>query len=94
MKDENSEERYVAVYVRAHKSLELQEDKSYIISCGKGNFRNARRRAHRPPIDIAVSVCSSPVAKAAATAEERRHSIPASDENASLGVDGSNVNNE
>ncbi|XP_018493743.1 uncharacterized protein LOC100901865 [Galendromus occidentalis] len=46
-KREFSEERYVAVYVRVHKSLELQEDKSYIISCGKGNFRNARNELNR-----------------------------------------------
>lgn len=46
-KRDNSEERYVAVYVRAHKSLELQEDKSYIITCGKSNYRNARNELHR-----------------------------------------------
>ncbi|XP_022659244.1 uncharacterized protein LOC111258975 isoform X2 [Varroa jacobsoni] len=51
-KREFSEERYVAVYVRAHKSLELQEDKSYIISCGKGNFRNARNELNRVTLNF------------------------------------------
>ena len=38
--NEKSEERSVAVSVRIHKTLELADDKFYMITCGKAGFQN------------------------------------------------------
>lgn len=46
-KKEGSEERSVAISIRVHKALELSDDKSYVITCGKNNFRNARNELYR-----------------------------------------------
>ncbi|KAK3908464.1 Cuticlin-6 [Frankliniella fusca] len=37
-----SEERSVPVAVRVHRTLELHDDKFYVITCGKAGFRNSR----------------------------------------------------
>ena len=37
---QKSEERSVAVAVRIHKTLELADDKFYMITCGKAGFQN------------------------------------------------------
>lgn len=42
-----TEERSVAISIRVHKALELSDDKSYVITCGKNNFRNARNELYR-----------------------------------------------
>lgn len=46
-KKEGTEERSVAISIRVHKALELSDDKSYVITCGKNNFRNARNELYR-----------------------------------------------
>ena len=40
--DPASDERSVAVAVRTHKTLELVDDKFYMITCGKAGFQNTR----------------------------------------------------
>ena len=40
--DPDSDERSVAVAVRTHKTLELVDDKFYMITCGKAGFQNTR----------------------------------------------------
>jgi hypothetical protein len=42
-----SEERTVALSVRLHKTLELSEDKYFIITCAQSGFRNARNELSR-----------------------------------------------
>ncbi|XP_026328389.1 uncharacterized protein LOC113236499 isoform X2 [Hyposmocoma kahamanoa] len=37
-----TDERSVPLAVRVHRTLELADDKSYVITCGKAGFRNAR----------------------------------------------------
>ncbi|XP_044260971.1 uncharacterized protein LOC123008951 isoform X2 [Tribolium madens] len=37
-----TEERSVPIAVRIHRTLELADDKFYVITCGKAGFRNAR----------------------------------------------------
>ncbi|XP_064486840.1 uncharacterized protein LOC135399081 [Ornithodoros turicata] len=44
---DGSEERSVAISIRVHKALELSDDKSYVITCGKNNFRNGRNEHYR-----------------------------------------------
>lgn len=39
---QKTEERSVPIAVRIHKTLELADDKSYVITCGKAGFKNAR----------------------------------------------------
>lgn len=39
---QKTEERSVSIAVRIHKTLELADDKFYVITCGKAGFRNAR----------------------------------------------------
>ena len=38
--NEKTEERSVAVAVRIHKTLELADDKFYMITCGRAGFQN------------------------------------------------------
>lgn len=38
----NSDERSVPIAVRIHKTLELADDKFYVITCGKAGFKNAK----------------------------------------------------
>ena len=40
--DPKSDERSVAVAVRTHKTLELVDDKFYMITCGKAGFQNTK----------------------------------------------------
>lgn len=40
--DPTSDERSVAVAIRTHKTLELVDDKFYMITCGKAGFQNTR----------------------------------------------------
>eukprot|EP00095_Tigriopus_kingsejongensis_P005838 maker-scaffold425_size175135-snap-gene-0.49 protein:Tk05838 transcript:maker-scaffold425_size175135-snap-gene-0.49-mRNA-1 annotation:"PREDICTED: uncharacterized protein LOC101740299" len=40
----NSDERSVAVAVRTHRTLELVDDKFYMITCGKAGFQNSRNQ--------------------------------------------------
>ena len=39
---QKTEERSLPVAVRIHKTLELADDKFYVITCGKAGFKNAR----------------------------------------------------
>lgn len=39
---QQTEERSVPIAVRIHRTLELADDKFYVITCGKAGFRNAR----------------------------------------------------
>ena len=41
---QKTEERSVAVAVRLHKTLELADDKFYMITCGKAGFQNNNNR--------------------------------------------------
>lgn len=40
--DKKVQERRVAIYVRKHPSIELYDDKLYIVRCGKAGFQNTR----------------------------------------------------
>jgi len=42
--DPKSDERSVAVAVRTHKTLELVDDKFYMITCGKAGFQNTKNQ--------------------------------------------------
>lgn len=39
---QKTEERSLPIAVRVHKTLELADDKFYVITCGKAGFKNAR----------------------------------------------------
>ena len=38
----NTEERRVAIAVRAHETIELLEDKLYVVTCGRAGYQNSR----------------------------------------------------
>ncbi|KYQ56239.1 hypothetical protein ALC60_04853 [Trachymyrmex zeteki] len=40
--DNHTEERSIPIAVRIHKTLELADDKFYVITCGKAGFKNAK----------------------------------------------------
>lgn len=42
--NEKTEERSVAIAVRIHRTLELADDKFYIITCGKAGFQNTHNQ--------------------------------------------------
>lgn len=39
---QDTEERSIPIAVRIHKTLELADDKFYVITCGKAGFKNAK----------------------------------------------------
>jgi hypothetical protein len=39
---QHTEERSIPIAVRIHKTLELADDKFYVITCGKAGFKNAK----------------------------------------------------
>lgn len=39
---QKTEERSIPIAVRLHRTLELAEDKFYVITCGKAGFKNAK----------------------------------------------------
>lgn len=39
---QKTEERSVPVAVRVHRTLELADDKIYVITCGKSGFKNSK----------------------------------------------------
>ena len=41
---QDTEERSVAIAVRMHKTLELADDKYYMITCGKAGFQNLNNK--------------------------------------------------
>ena len=41
---EDSDERSVAIAVRIHKTLELADDKYYMITCGRAGFQNLQNK--------------------------------------------------
>jgi len=40
--DQKTEERRVAIAVRAHPTIELLEDRVYVVTCGRAGFQNSR----------------------------------------------------
>lgn len=50
--NKGSQKRSVAVAVRVHKTLELSEDKFYLVSCGNSGFRNARNEFSRVSLNF------------------------------------------
>ncbi|XP_013788094.2 uncharacterized protein LOC106472011 [Limulus polyphemus] len=47
LSEERTEEKSVVVVIRAHRTLELSDDKFYHITCGKSGFLNARNELSR-----------------------------------------------
>merc|ERR1719266_3071085 len=50
--NEKSEERSVAVAVRIHKTLELADDKYYMITCGKAGFQNQENKTSLVSLEL------------------------------------------
>lgn len=41
---QKTEERSVPIAVRVHRTLELADDKNYVITCGKAGFKNSNNQ--------------------------------------------------
>ncbi|KAF4527742.1 hypothetical protein B566_EDAN014952, partial [Ephemera danica] len=51
-----TDERSVPIAVRIHRTLELADDKFYVITCGKAGFKNAKADVSRPDSTYGIRV--------------------------------------
>ena len=49
---QDTEERSVAVAVRIHRTLELADDKYYMITCGKAGFQNQENKTSLVSLEL------------------------------------------
>ena len=56
--EQSTEERRVAIAVRAHPTIELLEDKVYVVSCGRAGFQNSRNEVSI--VQLRVTLPSDP----------------------------------
>ena len=59
--DQKAEERSVAIAVRAHPTIELLEDRVYVVSCGRAGFQNSRNEVSI--VQLRVTLPSDPLPK-------------------------------
>ena len=56
-----TEERRLALAVRAHPTIELLEDRLYVVTCGRAGFQNSRNEVS--VVQLKVSLPSNPIRK-------------------------------
>jgi len=73
--DKNSEERKVAIAVRAHRTIELLEDRLYIVTCGQVGYQNSRNEVS--VVQLKVTVPNDPIRKINTVLEGERYKLRA-----------------
>jgi len=58
--DQKTEERQVAIAVRAHPTIELLEDRVYVVTCGRAGFQNSRNTVSIVQLRVALPTNSEP----------------------------------
>ena len=72
---QRAEERKVAIAVRAHPTIELLEDRLYVVSCGRAGFQNSRNEVS--VVMLKVSLPSDPERKVTTVLEGREYNLRA-----------------
>ena len=57
---QKTEERQVAIAVRAHPTIELLEDRVYVVTCGRAGFQNSRNTVSIVQLRVALPTNSEP----------------------------------
>jgi len=73
--NKQTEEKRVAIAVRAHPKIELLEDRVYIVSCGRAGFQNSRKEVS--VVQLKVSCPGSPDRKTDTVAEGQPYKLRA-----------------
>ena len=72
---QRAEERKVAIAVRAHPTIELLEDRLYVVSCGRAGFQNSRNEVS--VVMLKVSLPSDHERKVTTVVEGRQYNLRA-----------------
>ena len=72
---QRAEERKVAIAVRAHPTIELLEDRLYVVSCGRAGFQNSRNEVS--VVMLKVSLPSDHERKVTTVVEGREYNLRA-----------------
>ena len=72
---QQTEELRVAIAVRAHQTIELLEDKLYVVSCGRAGFQNSRNEVS--VVMLKVSPPATPERKIQTVVEGREYNLRA-----------------
>jgi len=73
--NQRTEERKVAIAVRAHPTIELLEDRLYVVTCGRAGFQNSRNEVS--VVQLKVSLPSDPTRKIDTVLEGKRYKLRA-----------------
>ena len=73
--DQRTEERKLALAVRAHPTIELLEDRLYVVTCGRAGFQNSRNEVS--VVQLKVTLPSDPTRKIDTVLEGRRYKLRA-----------------
>jgi hypothetical protein len=52
--NEKTDERRVSIAVRAHPTIELLEDRLYVVTCGKSGFQNSRNEVSIVQLEVSI----------------------------------------
>ncbi len=73
--NQRTEERRLALAVRAHPTIELLEDRLYVVTCGRAGFQNSRNEVS--VVQLKVTLPNDPVRKIDTVLEGRRYMLRA-----------------
>ena len=73
--NQRTEERKVAIAVRAHPTIELLEDRLYVVTCGRAGFQNSRNEVS--VVQLKVTLPSDPSRKIDTVLEGKRYKLRA-----------------
>ena len=73
--NQQTEERRLAIAVRAHPTIELLEDKVYVVSCGRAGFQNSRNKVS--VVQLRVALPGSPLTKLDTVLEGKQYVLRA-----------------
>ena len=73
--NQRTEERKVAIAVRAHPTIELLEDRLYVVTCGRAGFQNSRNEVS--VVQLKVTLPSDPTRKIDTVLEGKRYKLRA-----------------
>ena len=73
--NQRTEERKVAIAVRAHPTIELLEDRLYVVTCGRVGFQNSRNEVS--VVQLKVSLPTDPTRKIDTVLEGKRYKLRA-----------------
>lgn len=73
--NQRTEERKVALAVRPHPTIELVEDRLYVLTCGRAGFQNSKNEVS--VVQLKVALPSDPIRKIDTVLEGKRYKLRA-----------------